>query len=230
MEDKPEEKLLVISYLTLRKAIGILGILFPVVLVIGSIAVSGCNAIQGSISNYYHTEMRNVFVGILCSIALFLFSYKGYKTIDNIAGNLAGLFALGVAFFPTPPESPFPQCNIQPSSNNPLVGDIHFLSATCLFAILSFFSLYLFTKSSESPVTNPQKLRRNKVYRWCGRVMIACIVLIAVYKIFLSGKYPEINGLNLIFWLETFALWAFGISWLTKGEAILKDITKKSTD
>lgn len=224
MENKKEEKLLVISYMTLRKAVGILGILFPVVLVIGSIVVSSCDEIQGSISNYYHTGMRNIFVGLLCSIALFLFSYKGYKPVDNLAGNLAGLFALGVAFFPTPLESPLPRCNVLGVESNPLAGSFHFLSAACLFGVLSFFSFYLFTRSSEHPIKNRQKLRRNRVYRICGLAMIFCILLIAAYKIFLEARYPFLVNYYPVFWLETIALWAFGISWLTKGEAILKDI------
>jgi len=31
------------------------------------------------------------------------------------------------------------------------------------------------------------------------------------------------KGLNPVFWLETITIEAFGISWLTKGQAILKD-------
>jgi hypothetical protein len=54
--------------------------------------------------------MHNVFVGALCAVALFFWAYRGYKREeddkkidigDNRAGNLADLYALGVAFFPT---------------------------------------------------------------------------------------------------------------------------------
>lgn len=57
-----DNKQLVISYLTLRKTIGILGIFLPLTLVIGSILFGDCITIQQSISNYYHTNMRDVFV------------------------------------------------------------------------------------------------------------------------------------------------------------------------
>lgn len=95
-----------ISYLTLRKAVGILGIIFPIVLIVGSVICCGCSEVQSSISAYYHTGMRNLFVGLLCAIGLFLFAYRGYDSADAITGNIACLFALGVAFFPTSFDGP----------------------------------------------------------------------------------------------------------------------------
>ncbi|MGB0789115.1 MAG: hypothetical protein ACPGQR_06225, partial [Marinirhabdus sp.] len=68
---------LVVSYLTLRNAIGIIGIALPIVLLLGSVALFECDELHQSISHYYHTRMRNVFVGALCAVALFLFCYKG---------------------------------------------------------------------------------------------------------------------------------------------------------
>ena len=69
---------LVISYLTLRKAIGVLGISFPVILALGACIFAGFD-IQRSVSSYYHTNMQDVFAGILFAIGLFLFSYRGYE-------------------------------------------------------------------------------------------------------------------------------------------------------
>lgn len=42
-----------------------------------------------------YTGMRDVFVGALCAIAVFLRSYRGYDRRDHIAGNLACVFAAG---------------------------------------------------------------------------------------------------------------------------------------
>src|SRR2546422_1314512 len=94
---------LVLSYLGLRKAVGIIGTALPFVLALGKILLEG-PGIQSSISSYYHTGMRDVFVGSLCAIAVFLISYHGYEQKDDIAGDLACVFALGVALFPTTPE------------------------------------------------------------------------------------------------------------------------------
>ncbi len=69
---------LVLSYLTLRKAVGIIGCALPFVLVIGTAVLQG-SGIQASISGYYYTDMRNVFVGSLCAIGIFLMSCRGYS-------------------------------------------------------------------------------------------------------------------------------------------------------
>lgn len=207
---------LVISFLSLRRSVGILGIAFPFVLVIGSILIGNLSELQGSISSYYHTVMRNVFVGVLCAVGLFLFSYKGYDKMDNVAGVLGCLFALGVAFFP---------CNKDPQvfGVNPLIGNIHLISASLFFLDLSFYSLVLFTKSNEpkSAWKTPKK-RRNRVYITCGVVMLSALLLIVLsMTIFKHSDF--IQNLKPVFWLETIALVAFGISWITKGQVILKD-------
>ena len=73
---------LALSYLVLRRIIGLLGFLFPFVLSLGALILFQ-TGIQSSISSYYHTGMGDVFVGILCVIGVFLFSYKGF---DNTSG------------------------------------------------------------------------------------------------------------------------------------------------
>ena len=81
-----KERSLIISYMTLRQAIGWLGILLPFALLIGNYLISlvtdfetGCNPFKMSISDYYYTRMGEVFVGTLCAVALFLFCYNGKK-------------------------------------------------------------------------------------------------------------------------------------------------------
>lgn len=219
-----------ISYLYLRKAVGFLGLALPIVLVLGSVLVGNCDEIQSSISDYYHTLMRDVFVGILCAIALFLFSYKGYvdDKRDNIAGTLASFFALGIAFFPTAPDKPLspcdsPSCNIPAVITNPFISNLHFIFATSFFLVLTYFSLVLFTKTKNKRTQTKQKKERNSIYRICGFVMLTCIILIAIYFFLLEEKYPNLAKYDPVFWLETIALWAFATSWLIKGELLLKD-------
>ena len=209
-----------ISYKALRRAVGILGVSLPVLLIIGSVSCGGCMEVQSSISAYYHTNMRNIFVGILCAIALFLFSYKGYDKRDAIAGRLACLFALGVAFCPTSVSGPFSICIPEPIDNG-VISTIHFVSAALFFIVLSYFSICLFTIKKEQPTE--RKLLRNKFYRTFGYGMLLCLVLIALYAFCLKDKCPDLQECDPIFWLETLALWLFGISWLIKGETILTD-------
>ena len=62
----------VISYILLRRSIGVLGIALPMVLLIGfSIAHPDC-ILPPSISHYYYTMMGTYFTGTLCAVGLFL--------------------------------------------------------------------------------------------------------------------------------------------------------------
>jgi uncharacterized protein (DUF1330 family) len=218
--EKSRDNPALISYKALRRAVGILGISLPVLLIAGSMLFGGCMEVQSSISAYYHTNMRNIFVGIICAIALFLFSYKGYDRRDAIAGRLACIFALGVAFFPTSVSEPLSKC-IPGCINNGCLSTIHFISAALFFLVLSYFSICLFTIKKE-PVSK-RKILRNKLYRISGYGMLACLALIALYAFWLKKSIPALQDYDPIFWLEFLALWLFGGSWLLKGETMLKD-------
>ena len=199
-----------ISFMLLRKLVGWLGIILPVILVIGTVVIENAQGLEDSISDYYYTGMRDVFVGILCSVAIFLFAYKGYEYKDSLAGNFACFFALGVAFFPTDDVS--------------IVGTIHLICALLFFVTLIYFSMVLFVKSSKPvELQSATKRKRNLVYKSCGVIMIICIALIGIYFLFLEKKFPVIVSFNPVFWLEAIALVAFGVSWLTKGQFMLKD-------
>ncbi|HET8922593.1 MAG TPA: hypothetical protein VFN26_06305 [Candidatus Acidoferrum sp.] len=80
----------------MRKAVGIIGVALPFALAFGKMLLQG-SGLQPSISAYYYTDMRNVFVGSLCAIGVFLLSCKGYDWRDEAAGIAACVFAVGVA-------------------------------------------------------------------------------------------------------------------------------------
>ena len=222
--NQDEYKTMAISYLSIRRIIGILGIAFPFILVIGSMVIGDCREIQSSISSYYHTEMRDVFVGVLFVFAMFLYAYKGYDNTDDIAGNLAGLFALGVAFFPTSVKDHLTYC-IPEEIKKGIIGTIHLISAGVFFIVLSYISIFLFTKSRGTPTK--RKIKRNKLYKTCGFIILGCILLIFTYLYLPENHLLKMPTLTPVFWLETIALWAFGTSWLTKGQVLLKDVDNK---
>jgi len=118
------EDTLVHSYLFLRRAIGLIGLGLPAVLIIGKLIVQG-GGLQDSISSYFYTDMRGVFVGSMCAVGAFLLSYRGYDVIDDVAGNLAGVAAVGVALFPTAPADP--------SGTAALIGVLHLVFAAIFF-------------------------------------------------------------------------------------------------
>ena len=209
--DHPE----LISARSLQFTIGFLGFLFPIALMIVAVVLDDCEKVQHSISAYYHTDARNLFVGVLCAIALCLFTYKGYSFIDNLVGNLAAIFALGVAFFPTSISAPLTTC-LNKTIDLGLIGDLHLFSAALLFLCFSFFSLFLFTKSKGE--IDSVKLVKNRIHRGCSVVMLVSILLIAIYFGLNQGPLAGWSSYKPVFWLESLALWAFSVSWLTKSE------------
>ena len=204
---------LVHSYLTLRKAVGIIGCALPFVLAFGKCLLQG-PGIQSSISCYYYTDMRNVFVGSLCAIGVFLMSCRGYDRRDEIAGYIACIFAIGVALFPTTPS-------IGATSRDHLIGTVHLSFAALLFLTLAYFSIVLFTETDPHKKPTHQKLQRNAVYRICGYTILACIFFVVAVK--LPPVRAFVEPLTPVFWLESVAIVAFGVAWLIKGETILKD-------
>ncbi len=223
MNTPSNESSLVISYLGLRKAIGLVGFGLPFVLVIGKQLLDG-PGLEPSIGAYYYTVMRDVFVGSLCAIGMFLMSYRGYEPSDNIDHEyelsdniftkIASVCAVGVALFPTAPES-------NPSLTDITIAVIHYVFATYLFITFAIFCLVLFRKTDPSKPMTRRKKQRNVVYMVCGYGICLCILLLAIYGAFLRGTV--ITRLNPVFWLETGAILCFAISWLVKGKAVLGD-------
>ncbi len=224
--EKPPE---IISYYTMRRAIGILGITLPLILLSGSFLFGDCKEVQNSISTYYHTNMRNIFVGFNCAVALFLFAYRGHDWRDNLVGYLGSFAVLGVAFLPCSIPITEQSCLIPSSVQDPLVGKLHNMSALLYFTILIVYSLFLFPKTHMDMVTGEkmfmgrQKKKRNVVYYICGALMTVSLLLILAYSWFLGKHFPGLKDLNPYFWLESIMLLLFGITWLTKGQLFFRD-------
>ena len=192
---------LVISYLLLRKTVGWIGMLLPFVLIVGNVVMSASR--PDSMSGYYYTPMRNVFVGALCALGVFLIAYDGYDNVDRWITNIAGLGAIGVAFCPTKPSGPL-------STAQNVVGDIHVFFAAVTFTALGLMALR-FTKGCQVRL-------ETTAYQACGSVILACVVLAAVSNLLPSADFAS---WPVLFILEATAVVAFGISWFVKGKTIL---------
>ncbi len=209
----------IISYLTMRRMIGVLGIALPIVVVIGGFIENGFE-IQGSISGYYYTNMRDFFVGLMCIVAMFLISYQGYEKIDNMISNLSGVFALGMVLFPTAMYSGKVVKVGTFLINDNISEYIHLTFGSLFFIALAYNSIFLFTKR-HAVEPSKEKKRRNLIYRTCGVVMLASMFCIILYKVFLDDTLLSKTYPTLIF--ESVALLAFGVSWLIKGNTFFKD-------
>ena len=195
---------------THRQLLGYIGLLLPALLVFMVIARDGMTRWRSldSISAYYYTGAVVAFVGMLVSMALFLFTYRGYNNkyywADRAAGITAAIAALGVAVFPTKaPNGVLPLLWWTPTTRV-----LHYASAVVLFAMFAVFALWLFRRTGSQ--VSPRKNRRNTVYLICGLLIVASMI------------WAAIAGLNrrAIFWPESIALVAFAVSWLVKGEAL----------
>ena len=209
----------IISYISLRRLIGILGMLLPFICVLGGILFANIS-VRTSISSYYHTNMRDCFVGLLVGVSLFLLTYKGYERIDNIITGIIGIAGFGIAVFPclniiasTDPVGIF---QISPFISN----RIHLACAFTFFFLLAINSMFIFTltKSEKIPKTRNKKIR-NYIYISCGVVILLSLLILFIRS--LVGAEVENSKILLIF--ETIMLLAFGISWLVKGETLFKD-------
>jgi hypothetical protein len=214
MTIKADHPALIHSYHSLRKAVGWIGILLPLVLILGHIVIFGGDGPLDNMSVYYHTGMRDIFVGSICAIALFLFFYRGYDRWDDISADIAGLSALGVAFFPTVADGPWDWA-----------AWVHFICAAFFLVILALISIFLFTRGEEHPTG--MKRNRNIIYRVCGIIMLISLAAIALFFLLFDGINSD-SGFVLI--AETVTLMAFGISWLTKGGTLYPDKPKKKDD
>jgi hypothetical protein len=214
------------GYKLLRTAVGVTGLALPLALLIGNkLFFSG--PAQGSISYYYYTGMRNLLVGGLCAIGLFLLGYAGYDGYDKWFTNIAGILAICVAFCPT-------------HENNTaytFVNHLHPIFATGLFIMLGLIALYLFTRRKTDPKPtslfrtpsagmhgvlglprpsakskDPSKRKRNACYVSCGIIIFLCIIAAGITSFLNVG-----SGTVLLYILETIAVMAFGVAWLVKG-------------
>ncbi len=209
---------LIISYKALRRLIGVMGILLPLINVLGGCLIAKI-AIQQSISMYYYTNMRDFLVGLMFVVSLFLITYKGYSFIDLLVSTAIGIAGLGVAIFPCYNELVTERVGIfQLYSVNS--NYIHLSCAVIFFVLLAINSIFLFTRTSQVKVTL-QKITRNKIYVVCGIVILICVLGLLLSYFMLTPEQRFETKIFLI--IESIALLAFGISWLIKGETLFTD-------
>src|SRR5580692_1141392 len=148
----------VLSYYTMLRMVGLLALALPFALAAGSILagllISGHlphPLLQRSISDYYYTPMRDLYVGSLCAIAAFLASSRGYDLRDEITGYLAAVCAIGVACFPSfnPRSTLFTHWEFA-------FGLVHTVFAALMYLTLAYICIFLFRKSSPKNFHAPQ--------------------------------------------------------------------------
>lgn len=212
------------SYLLTRAVVGALGMALPVVLMVAEVALDGDVVARGSLSAYYHTAARDVFVGTLSVIGVLLMTYLAGQpeTRDFWFSLAAGVAVLVVAFVPTArPEVPVdaPRCGVDPAPDGcvaiqqalgeTVAAAIHFAAAAVF--VLSLAALcFVFARREHVHAAQPGVAA---FLRACGWTIVAAVGWI------LLGRLVdlEVGGLTALYVGEVAAAWAFGAAWLVKG-------------
>jgi len=109
-------------------------------------------------------------------------------------------------------------------SHHEAFGWIHIVAAAILFASLGYVSIGFFTKTDRAE-PGLEKRRRNTIYRVAGSAIWSAL---ALYGLFLAAQKlaPEaawvrtLDDWPFLFAVETVCLFAFGFSWLVKGDGV----------
>lgn len=207
------------AYYRIRRMVGWLGLALPLVLVLGGLASQ--RAVEPSISDYYHTLMRDAFVGVLTAIGLFLIAYPGHlrqggeRLSDDVITSIAGLAAFGVAYFPNEVHT---NANLLGSITQQALGHkaaaaAHYLSAIVFLSTLAAMCLGRFARTARP--------FRRRIYRACGWTIVAMTVAVIVASWFKirgpAGPQKLVNDTLMVLWFEVVAVWAFALAWLVKG-------------
>ncbi|TWI69843.1 hypothetical protein IP91_00916 [Pseudoduganella lurida] len=208
----------VASYRTLSRLIGWAGLLMPAVVRVGALLADGVGATD-SLSAYYYTSMRDIFVSTTVLTGVLLLCYRTAHVQDTVVATLAGLAAIGLALFPMDPVYAAELLARYPD----LGTDRHYaaggalgyhLACAVAFAGLSFY-LVFFRFGAVVCDDRPRAAARRLAYRLCGAMMLLSFAAIAVLTVFDHGAS--------YFWPETCAVSALAVAWLVKGEALLKE-------
>jgi len=204
------------TYVNLRTGTAIMGLAFPLVLWIAGKLLAEL-PLQSSMSDYYHTRIGSVFVGILFAIGSFLYLYRGFSSGENIALNFAGIFAIGIAVFPTASSDP----NLVRSdlfsltSLAPYTAYLHGVCAVSFFLAVAYVGIFR-AEESLRLIDNPAVATAyRRIYVMLSVLMIAVPVVAAGMAYFqqqLFGKETSV----VVFFLEAGAVWVFSAYWLVK--------------
>ncbi|MGQ0575558.1 MAG: hypothetical protein ACT4RN_15345 [Pseudonocardia sp.] len=217
------------SYGRMRTAIGVIGVLLPVVLLVGDVVfLDGDMLLRGSLSAYYHSGMRDVWVGALAATALFLVNYRvEEQPVDNRWSTVAGVAALGVALFPTnrPPGTPLPPTPLQAALGERLVATIHFTSAAVFIVSLAIISVYFGRREMVNRARTPAAALAWRNFHW-GCAAVIGVALVAM----VASQATGIADRNSLLFGEIVAVVAFGASWLAKGLRIGEPVGRRARD
>jgi len=215
------------SYLLIRSVLAFIGVLLPVAFIVGeAFFIGGRVSVRGSLSSYYHSPMRDLFVAALSVTGFMLLTYMAGQrnTYEYWLSTVAGVAVLGVAFFPTnrPGVGSGPRCGdasepagcsaIQQHFGEAFTARIHF---TCAAIFILSLALIAFVFARQEKKFHNVKIAF--VQRVCGWAIFGAVAWV------LLGNWVDlqIGPLTPLYVGEIVAVWGFGLSWLLTARALL---------
>jgi O-antigen/teichoic acid export membrane protein len=205
------------AYLVMRVFVGALGVALPFVLVLlDGLWFDGDPFPNTSLSAYYYTGVRELFVGALSATGVFLVTYKvAERNLENVLSVVAGLAVAVVALLPTGRPARVPELTpLQDRLGADAVETLHYIAAAVFIVSLAVISFYFGKREGSRPrqVGKRRSPRFWRNYHWgCAAAIGAALLWIAVTQV--SGWGPS----RSLLYGEAVAVWAFGASWLWKG-------------
>jgi hypothetical protein len=214
--DPPEVWRYARTYLLLRVGVGVVGILLPPFLILlDSRVFQDFPESRGSLSAYYYSGGREIFVAALVLMGTVLGTYKIFElNLDNLCSFLAGAAAIVVALFPTglPPDTTV-LTPLQRELSVEWVERIHYGAAATLIVLLGVVSVTFGIREGNREPRPSQKLSPENWRRYhslCAAVVFAALATYVVAKV--TVTIP-----NLLLFAEWIAVWAFAASWFAAG-------------
>ena len=191
------------TYFSLRLGMGLIAVLLPIALWLGG-SLFGDEPLRCSMSAYYHSVvMRDVFVGALVATGACLYLYKGFSTKENVALNLAGALAVGIALVPTGTR-----CGDEAKEVS-----AHTVFAVLFFVTIAYVAIFRAKDTLWLIRDTARAARYRHTYRLLGAGMVVSpLVAVAIALVF----HPSREDRPLIFFIEALAVWFFAAFWLVK--------------
>lgn len=208
------------SFLLMRTLIGVMGVLLPVTLLVGDGFLFEGGKPRGSLSAYYYSGMRDIFVSCLCVTAFFLIFYKFFeRNLENTLSVVAGVAAVGVALFATgrPGGGTVPTSPLQDKFGEALVEQVHYVCAATFILCLGVISYFFGRREGARSQRRDGHWARFSPEFWrTFHYASAAGIAVAVAYIALTEVFGWPDAYTLIIG-ETVAVLCFGASWLAKG-------------
>ncbi|WP_328812011.1 DUF998 domain-containing protein [Rhodococcus sp. NBC_00297] len=189
------------TYFALRAAMAIMAVGLPLLLVAWSLLDPDL-PVLGSMSEYYYSPARDVFVGVLSGTGIALICYRGHGTLENGLLNAAGAFLVVVALVPTDPPG---------QSDFGLRMTVHAVAAVAFFVS---FAVSVWRCADDTLDPSRDSERRIRRYRRAYRVVAVVVVVAPASALALVLVLRQ--GALAVLVVEAVAVMTFGVYWALK--------------